>query len=119
MAVTTIKIRRDTIANWESVNPVLNEGEPSYDKDNKIIKIGDGTNNWRDLPTIPHSSTDGLLSTEGQVIQNMVVISQSAYSSLSAKDINTLYYVIPNIELSLTTEAGDVLTTETSDTITS
>jgi hypothetical protein len=49
----------------------------------------------------------------------MVVISQSAYSSLSEKDINTLYYVIPNIELPLITEAGDVLTTETSDTITS
>jgi hypothetical protein len=45
-----IKLRRDTAANWSSVNPVLNDGEMGLDTTNDKIKIGDGTNNWSALP---------------------------------------------------------------------
>ncbi len=41
-----IKIRRDTAANWSSVNPVLAEGELGLDLTNDKIKIGDGTSTW-------------------------------------------------------------------------
>jgi hypothetical protein len=45
-----IKLRRDTAANWTSVNPVLNEGELGLDLTNDKIKIGDGSSTWSALP---------------------------------------------------------------------
>jgi hypothetical protein len=45
-----IKLRRDTAANWTSVNPVLNEGELGLDLTNDKIKIGDGSSTWSGLP---------------------------------------------------------------------
>lgn len=49
--MTTIQIRRDTAANWASVNPVLAAGEMGYDSTNHLIKIGDGTTAWNSLTT--------------------------------------------------------------------
>lgn len=44
-----IDLRRDTAANWTSVNPVLALGEPGFETDNKKLKIGDGTTAWTAL----------------------------------------------------------------------
>ena len=44
-----IQLRRDTAANWASVNPVLADGEIGYEKDTKQIKVGDGTTAWSSL----------------------------------------------------------------------
>ncbi len=44
----TIKLRRDTAANWTSVNPVLNEGEMGLETDTNKLKIGDGYSTWSD-----------------------------------------------------------------------
>ena len=55
--IDTIKVRRDTAANWTSVNPVLLDGEPGYEKDTKKIKYGDGTTAWNSLPYAGGSSS--------------------------------------------------------------
>ena len=52
--ITQIRLRQDTKANWESVNPVLALGEPGVELDNttgKVIgyKIGDGVSTWSTL----------------------------------------------------------------------
>lgn len=44
-----IQYRRDTAANWTSVNPVLALGEPGYETDTKRRKTGDGTTAWTGL----------------------------------------------------------------------
>lgn len=44
-----IQIRRDTAANWTSINPILAEGELGLEKETGKIKIGDGLNSWRSL----------------------------------------------------------------------
>jgi hypothetical protein len=41
-----IQLRRDTAANWLSVNPVLADGEPGLEYDTGKIKYGDGITNW-------------------------------------------------------------------------
>jgi hypothetical protein len=47
MAVqTVIKLRRDTAANWTSVNPTLSAGEMGFETDTKKIKVGNGTSTW-------------------------------------------------------------------------
>lgn len=44
-----IQLRRDTAANWTSVNPTLGQGEYGYETDTKKHKIGDGTTTWASL----------------------------------------------------------------------
>jgi hypothetical protein len=45
-----IKLRRDTAANWASVNPVLASGEPGFETDTDKMKIGDGSTAYNSLP---------------------------------------------------------------------
>ena len=52
MACVSIRIRRDTYANWYSQNPVLKEGEMSFVTDRFMIKFGDGRTPWRDLTCV-------------------------------------------------------------------
>lgn len=44
--------RRDTAANWASVNPILPEGQVGYETDAQPWKgkVGDGKTHWNDLP---------------------------------------------------------------------
>jgi hypothetical protein len=44
-----IRVRRDTAANWTTVDPVLASGEHGYETDTKLFKIGDGTSAWSAL----------------------------------------------------------------------
>lgn len=44
-----IQWRRDTSANWSSVNPILADGMPGYEKDTGRLKIGDGVTAWNSL----------------------------------------------------------------------
>jgi len=44
-----IQIRRDTAANWTTVNPVLADGEIGLEKDTGYWKVGDGSTAWGSL----------------------------------------------------------------------
>lgn len=46
---TLIQLRRDTAANWTSVNPTLAQGEIGIETDTNKFKIGDGTTAWATL----------------------------------------------------------------------
>jgi|GEM_PF-2198048 len=48
--MTTIKLRRGTAAQWASANPVLSDGEPGFATDSGVLKVGDGTATWEELP---------------------------------------------------------------------
>ena len=48
--MTTIKLRRDTAANWLAADPVLALAEPGLETDTGRIKYGDGTSEWSALP---------------------------------------------------------------------
>jgi hypothetical protein len=45
----TIKIRRDTAANWTSSNPILSLGEIGFETNTGKLKIGDGSTAWNSL----------------------------------------------------------------------
>lgn len=47
-----VQMRRDTLANWNSVNPVLAQGEWGWVIGTEDFKIGDGVHTWLDLPYI-------------------------------------------------------------------
>jgi hypothetical protein len=44
-----IQYRRDTIANWTSVNPILAQGEVGLELDTSKIKVGNGSTAWNSL----------------------------------------------------------------------
>lgn len=44
-----IQWRRDTAANWTSVNPVLSEGEVGLETDTGKVKVGNGVGTWSAL----------------------------------------------------------------------
>jgi hypothetical protein len=45
-----IQFRRDTSANWRSFNTLLAAGEPGFETDVRLLKIGDGVTSWNTLP---------------------------------------------------------------------
>ena len=47
-----ILLRRDTSLNWEYNNPVLMLGEPGYESDTGMLKIGNGQDPWTQLDYI-------------------------------------------------------------------
>lgn len=49
-AITQVKIRRGTSAQWAATNPVLSAGESGWDSTLSKLKIGDGTATWSALP---------------------------------------------------------------------
>ena len=49
-SIVQIQVRRDTAANWATVNPVLLQGEPALEIDSGKLKFGDGISNYNSLP---------------------------------------------------------------------
>lgn len=47
-----IQIRKGSQNEWNSANPILASGEPGFDLNNNILKIGDGSKNWNQLNPI-------------------------------------------------------------------
>jgi hypothetical protein len=46
---TQIQIRRDSEANWTSVNPILADGEIGFDVTSNRFKVGNGVDAWSDI----------------------------------------------------------------------
>ncbi|MEM4385379.1 MAG: hypothetical protein QXD03_02390 [Candidatus Anstonellales archaeon] len=57
-----IRIRRDTAANFASVNPVLALGELAYETDTKRFKVGDGTTQWNSLSYLTIAEASDILN---------------------------------------------------------
>lgn len=55
-------LRRDTAANWTSVNPILEQGEPALETDTRKLKIGNGTDRYNDLPYLNAGGEGGPVS---------------------------------------------------------
>lgn len=63
---TTIKLKRGLAASWVKLNPILAPGEPGFELDTGLLKIGNGHCRWNDLPYIGGGSGD--LQEEWEVI---------------------------------------------------
>ena len=66
MAVKTkIQFRRDTAANWTSVNPTLASGEMGIETDTNKFKLGDGSTAWSSLSYGGIQGVQGTTGTQG------------------------------------------------------
>lgn len=48
-SIANIRLRRDTAANWATINPTLAEGEVGIETDTRGLKVGTGTSAWNNL----------------------------------------------------------------------
>lgn len=58
-----IRVRRDTLANWTSINPVLDDGELAIVRmpDGSItMRVGTGADSFKNLPDISNSGADDI-----------------------------------------------------------
>jgi hypothetical protein len=93
-AQTVIQLRRDTAANWESVNPVLALGEPGVETGSNKIKVGDGVTAWLSLDYLVDTSAlfnsptfTGLTDFQGTVdFSDAVVVGINALPDQTGND---------------------------------
>lgn len=62
------QLRRDSAADWASTNPTLGEGEPGYETDTGILRIGDGTTAYSSLGAFIGSSGGFPEASAGQFL---------------------------------------------------
>jgi hypothetical protein len=62
-----IQLRSDTAANWSTANPILSAGEPGFESDTGILKIGNGTTAWSGLDEISGGAYGAAVNFRGTV----------------------------------------------------
>lgn len=61
-AVRRIRFRRAWEEDWKSVNPVLADGEPGFDRTNNMLKVGDGVTPWTELSYLTPPDSDVIIT---------------------------------------------------------
>lgn len=84
---TTIQFRRDTTANWEiNKTTIPAAGEPCFDYELNILKIGDGTTTYENLEPIGADSDliDALEAKIGEVEEGKTIVQMIADAQAAA-----------------------------------
>lgn len=79
--IVKLQFRLGTGAEWDSKNPVLDDGEPGYDTTAKAFKVGDGSTPWVDLNY--HSSDPAMLT---QAIEDAAAAVTAAETAQAAAE---------------------------------
>lgn len=92
-----IQKRRDYRANWETINPILLEGEEGFVLDDpNLFKIGDGVHTWNELPYRGYTGTiaQTLGNNENAVASQKVVTEKFTEQDKKLSDIGSEMEVI-------------------------
>ena len=85
-----LSIRNDTSANWAEQNPVLKRGEIVAEIDTKLIKLGDGTTPYNNLPYINatlsyvNQELDNKLDKNGGTVTGVITLDYTPSASTDA-----------------------------------
>ena len=89
--VNQIQLRRDTAANWTSVNPTLAAGEMGLETDTRLMKAGDGSTAWTGLSYV--AIPDGAVTTakigDSQVTSARIGSSQVTTAKIGDSQVTT------------------------------
>jgi hypothetical protein len=91
---TKIQLRRDTAANWTSVNPTLSQGELGYETDTDKVKVGDGSTTWTGLGYL----IDGVSGAGGIALTDLSVTNDTTPlqgGSLSYDNTTGVFTYVP------------------------
>lgn len=67
---TKMQQRRATAAEWAAANPILADGEIGFERDTKVIKVGDGVTRWNSLgmPNAADAVPKSLVDAKGDIL---------------------------------------------------
>lgn len=88
--MTQIQLRRDTAANWASANPILASGEPAFETDTGVFKIGDGVTAYNSLSQLSASEIEELGNELNQLASTVTGLETSKQDKLTAGDNITI-----------------------------
>lgn len=92
-----IQLRRDTAANWASVNPVLAQGEMGIEIDTDRAKIGNAVDAWNDLPYVFESGGVAASAGTEAITNGTLVFSNSNGISFGLNNSTlTASYTVPS-----------------------
>jgi len=106
-AQTVIKIRRDTAANWASVDPTLAAGEIAFETDTSKIKVGDGTTAWSGLDYASGAGTAAEVTYDNSDAELFANNVKGALDELSLTKAN-ISDLATNLTLFATDSASDI-----------
>ena len=108
-----IQIRRDTAYNWNSINPVLADGEMGVEIDTGFIKIGDGSTYWNSLDynTVSKDIPQNNTNTSGNYTLQLSDRGKQVYNSGYANNI----YVPTNDSVAFPIGSTITIITNTND----
>lgn len=81
MANIQFQLRRGSTAEWESVDPILASGEPGFEIDTGLLKIGDGITSWTSLAYLGLSAVGGFPVSISSLSDGDVLVFSQAGSS--------------------------------------
>ena len=92
----TMQQKRGTSTNWETNNPLLLAGEIGFETDTQKLKIGNGTDNWNDLPYVSAIDSNNELEAAGNNNEETAfyVENTDIIDTVVASEWRTLKYVI-------------------------
>lgn len=83
-----IQLRRDTAANWTSVNPVLANGEMGIETDTLKVKIGNGSSTWSARPYVNVLPSE--LTELAQDAVNSAIVAGNGVTKVYDDNANTI-----------------------------
>jgi len=88
-----IQVRRDTAANWASVNPVLSQGEMGLTTDTSVLKFGNGSTAWNSLAEFSSGGGGGGGAVDSVFGRTGVVVATSGdYTTAQVTESGNLYF---------------------------
>lgn len=82
-------LRSGTAAQWASVNPILAAGEPGYETDTYVFKMGDGVTAWASLPAYERNRQAANANLAAEAGLTGAADRVSYYTGLGAKALAT------------------------------
>jgi hypothetical protein len=90
-----IQFRRDTAANWRAANPTLATGEPAFETDTQLFKIGADAAPYLNLPYTNAGNSSVVPGGRLTVSQNLPDTSGGGFSSAAVYDNAPIVYYSP------------------------
>lgn len=59
---TTFKFKRGSAQVWAGLNPILAQGEPGFEYDTGLLKIGNGIDSWNDLSYVNNNNESSVVN---------------------------------------------------------
>jgi hypothetical protein len=126
---TKIQVRRDSSADWTTINPVLSEGEIGFETNTGKFKIGNGSSAWSALDyfqanidlsgylTISSASTTYLTQASASTTYLTQASASTSYLTQASASTTYLTATSPQVVLSAVTSNYTLALTDSNDFI--